>query len=325
MKLIALPAATDIILPFYLAVEEWAAANLPPEKYFFAWQVAPTVICGRHQDMGAEVDLDYASSHDIKVWRRKSGGGAVYADCNNVMFSYITPSTDVQTTFSDYTSMICSMLGALGLHAVSTGRNDIAINGHKVAGNAFLKLPGRSIVHGTMLYDADFESMSRVLTPSKAKRESKGVVSVPSRITTLRREGLSLSCDGFIRHATEFLCADGIVTPTDDDIRDIEHIMQTYIDPAHLRRNSHGGAGARYYDGLGQLKVNVTIDPHGCIADVELWGDFLPLKPVDKGLTDKLRGLPYQEATLRKALPAINTQATIAGLTDEILITAMFT
>lgn len=322
MKLISLPHSRDIILPFYLAAEEWAARTLPPGQYFFAWQVEPTVICGRHQNMAAEVDLDYAARNGIKVWRRKSGGGAVYADRNNIMFSYITPSSDVQTTFGDYTDMICSMLHSIDIQAAATGRNDIAINGRKVAGNAFLKLPGRSIVHGTMLYDADFESMSHVLTPSKAKRESKGVISVPSRITTLRNEGISLSCREFIKYATDCLCTEGIITPDNDDIAEIQDIMQSYLDPEFLRRDSSCTSDARYYDGLGQFKAITKIDQHGNIADVELWGDFLTLRPAEC-LIQLLRGLPPDAGAIRNALSHIDVDEYISGLSSDILIEAL--
>ena len=322
MYLISLPQSPDTILPFYLAAEEWAARSLPAGKYFFAWQVEPTVICGRHQEMAAEVDLNYASEHDIKVWRRKSGGGAVYADRNNIMFSYITQSTDVQTTFEDYTAMICAMLRTLGIEANPTGRNDIAVNGRKVAGNAFLKLPGRSIVHGTMLYDADFESMSHVLTPSRAKRESKCVVSVPSLITTLRSEGLNMNCDDFIRHATDYLCNDGIITPTTTDIAAIEDIMQTYLDPGYLRRDKRCRHAAKYYDGVGQLKADIKVDARGCISDISLWGDFLPLRPIEP-LLHSMRGIPPDIGTLREALPPLEPECYISGLTCAILADAI--
>ena len=322
MKLIALPDSPDIILPYYLAAEEWVAGKLPPGQYFFAWQVDPTVRCGRHQDMAAEVDMNYAAGHGIKVWRRKSGGGAVYADRNNIMFSYITTSTDVQTTFSDYTDMICRMLHSLGIVAEPTGRNDIAINGRKVAGNAFLKLPGRSIVHGTMLYDADFETMSHVLTPSKAKRESKGVISVPARVTTLRNEGIDLSCREFINYATDFLCTDGTVTPDQTDIDEILCIMQSYLDPSYLRRENRSDTEARYYQGVGLLKAETRLDSHGRIAEIELWGDFLPLRPIEP-LLNGLRGIPLEPDALRKALSGLAAGKIISGVTDNILIDAL--
>ena len=38
------------------------------------------VIFGRNQVMLAEVNVDYCEQHHIQYYRRKSGGGCVYAD-----------------------------------------------------------------------------------------------------------------------------------------------------------------------------------------------------------------------------------------------------
>ena len=102
------------------------------------------------------------------------------------MMSYIAPRIDVLGTFADYTARVCAALGSLCLDAAVSGRNDITVGGKKVSGTAFYHLPGRSIVHGTMLYDTNFENMMNAITPSRAKLESNMVKSVESRITTLK-------------------------------------------------------------------------------------------------------------------------------------------
>lgn len=323
MKRIVVPSMGAVNLPFYLAAEEWVAQNLPAGEYFFAWQVAPTVICGRHQDIAAEVDLGYASRQGIYVCRRKSGGGSVYADGSNVMFSYITPSDGVQITFGRYTSMVCGMLRSLGIEAEATGRNDIAVGGRKVAGNAFLKLPGRSIVHGTMLYDADFATMGRVLTPSRAKRQSKGVVSVPSRVTTLRAEGLSIGCTEFMAHAVVRLCDEGEYRLTEADVEAVRSIEQSYYDPGFLRLEGVAEATHRgepvYIEGVGEIALDLTTDSRGLISDVRLRGDFFPLEPdVEVRLTAMLAGKPAGREVFR-SIRGRNTDETlpetlIAGL-----------
>lgn len=327
MKRIILPELPDVPLPFYLAVEEWAARYLPPDEYFFAWQVDPTIICGRHQDIASEVDLDLARCEGINVCRRKSGGGAVLADRNNVMFSYITPSSHVQTTFESYTGMICRMLRSLGIPAEPTGRNDIAVDGRKVAGNAFYKLPGRSIVHGTMLYDADFNLMSRVLTPSVAKRQSKGVVSVPSRVTTLRRLGLTLSCAGFVDYALRYLCPADAVTLRHEDIKAVEEIMATYLDSSFLRLDraeNRTYTHSAYIPGVGEIKADISTDSDGIIRRIDFSGDFFPLRPVDEHLAAPLTGLPLSRDALAAAIDAAEPGLTIAGLTSDSLLDFLF-
>ena len=148
-------------LPFHLAMEEHLARNYPDGEYFFMWQVEPTVIFGRCQNPFAEVNLDFCRREGIQTYRRKSGGGCIYADMNNIMFSHVTTSGEVTTTFSRYCRMVADTLRLLGLGAATTGRNDVVIGDRKVSGNAFYHLHGRSIVHGTMLYDADPARMSQ--------------------------------------------------------------------------------------------------------------------------------------------------------------------
>ena len=122
-------------------MEEYIARNLDKGEYFFMWQVDPTVIFGRNQLIQNEVNIEYCRQHNIQTYRRKSGGGCVYADMTNIMFSYITPDENVSLTFSRYIDMVSEMLRKLGIPAETSGRNDIMIEGRKVSGNAFYHIP----------------------------------------------------------------------------------------------------------------------------------------------------------------------------------------
>ena len=105
-------------LPFYLAMEEYLAREKRTEcDAFFMWQVEPTVIFGRNQDVENEVNLEYCKSHCINFFRRKSGGGCVYADMSNVMLSYITAEDNVEETFKRYLQMISETLESIGMWA----------------------------------------------------------------------------------------------------------------------------------------------------------------------------------------------------------------
>ena len=256
MTHLTLPTDETRRLSFYLAMEEYAAAPSPlphwgsassprprrskalpqrgsGEGAFFLWQVEPTVIFGRHQVIENEVNLDYCREHGIEFYRRKSGGGCVYADKSNVMMSYITRSDQVQTTFREYMQMVCGMLRELGLDATSTENNDVLIGGRKVSGNAFYHMPGRSIVHGTMLFDTDMQHMLQAITPPKQKLTKHGVESVRQRITLLR-EHTSLSIEEFKRFAVERLCTDTLQL-TEEDVRNIETIeRETYLNPEFI-------------------------------------------------------------------------------------------
>ena len=227
MKYIALPTNENRQLSFYLAMEEYVARHLQEPDCFFMWQVAPTVIFGRNQVVENEVNLDYCREHDIRVVRRKSGGGCVYADMDNLMLSMVTDGDNVGFTFNRFVTMIQLALHKIGVTATSTAHNDIMIGDRKVCGTAFYQLPGRSIVHSTMLYDTNMQHMLNAITPSAEKLEKKGIQSVRQRITLLK-DHTPLSLNEIKQKIRDTLCDDELVL-TEEQVAGIEEIEQTYL------------------------------------------------------------------------------------------------
>lgn len=185
MKNIVLPDNVERSLAFYLAMEEFVAKTIEDEA-FFIWRVSPTVIIGRNQDLEAEVNMDYCRDHGVKVVRRRSGGGCVYSDMGNIMISYVSRRGEVSAVFDRYLSALTACLCSLGLNAGKSGRNDILVEGRKVSGNAFHQLPDRSVVHGTLLYDTDFDALEEAIRPPVEKLERHGVASVRQRVENLK-------------------------------------------------------------------------------------------------------------------------------------------
>ena len=227
MKYIALPTNENRQLSFYLAMEEYVARHLQEPDCFFMWQVAPTVIFGRNQVVENEVNLEYCREHDIRVVRRKSGGGCVYADMDNLMLSMVTDGDNVGFTFNRFVTMIQLALHKIGVTATSTAHNDIMIGDRKVCGTAFYQLPGRSIVHSTMLYDTNMQHMLNAITPSAEKLEKKGIQSVRQRITLLK-DHTPLSLDEIKQKIRDTLY-DGELVLTEEQVAGIEEIEQTYL------------------------------------------------------------------------------------------------
>lgn len=227
MKYIALPTNENRQLSFYLAMEEYVARHMQEPDCFFMWQVAPTVIFGRNQVVENEVNLEYCREHDIRVVRRKSGGGCVYADMDNLMLSMVADGDNVGFTFNRFVTMIQLALHKIGVTATSTAHNDIMIGDRKVCGTAFYQLPGRSIVHSTMLYDTNMQHMLNAITPSAEKLEKKGIQSVRQRITLLK-DHTPLSLNEIKKKIRDTLC-DGELVLTEEQVAGIEEIEQTYL------------------------------------------------------------------------------------------------
>jgi len=335
MRHIKFPASIDTInrrLPFFLATEEWVARHMPEGEYFFSWQVDPTVICGRNQDVLNEVDLEYCRNNGIDVVRRRSGGGAVFADRENFMFSYITSGDNVTQEFACYTSMIAEALCRIGIDAVATGRNDITINGRKVSGNAFYHIPGRCIAHGTMLYNFDPVHISKALTPSKSKLESKGVKSVHSRVTCLKQEGISLSPSEFEQYMIQSITDGNPYIITDADLKQIVKIESQYYNPTFMRieglktTTTIQSEGMRLVsnhlrlDGVGEFLIEYGLDGENRINNFNISGDFFMSEDVDSRICNKLNGVKTDEESLQKAIDAIEPESVIHGLTKANLL-----
>lgn len=290
---------------------------------FFMWQVTPTVIFGRCQDAFSEVDIDYCRSHGISFYRRKSGGGCVYADMGNIMMSYITDAASpVCDTFSRYTSLVADALKSLGIDAAVSGRNDISVNGLKVSGNAFYHTPRASIVHGTMLYHTDTQNMSRAITPSRSKLAAKGVSSVPARITTLSRH-LSIPITDFIAHMRRSLCLEPDIGLTESDVQAIERLAEPYYSREWIygtSRRRHAIRHRKHIYGVGDIELLLDTGTGGTIRHIDLFGDFFLLGDVDTLLLQPLVGVPARREALEQALSGIETSAVIRNLTPSDFI-----
>jgi lipoyltransferase/lipoate-protein ligase len=309
MIYVSLPSDEIRQLSFYLALEEYVARQLAPADYFFMWQVKPSVIFGRNQLIENEVNLDYCRSHNIQMFRRKSGGGCVYADMNNVMMSYITADDQVGFTFNRYISMVVLMLQKLGIDASGSRRNDVMIGNKKVSGTAFYKPvartehhPGRSIVHGTMLYDTDMLNMVGSITPSSAKLLSKGVASVRQRVALLK-DYTTLTLDEFKDHVRKTLC-DGELMLTDDDIQHVREIEKEYLsdDFIYGKNPQYTIVKKRRIEGVGEFEARIALK-NGVIQRVNLMGDYFLVGDLDHGLLDILKGVPLTRSALWSRLP----------------------
>lgn len=334
-------------LVFYLAMEEYVAAHLDSlldgqlpangdKDAFFIWQVPPTVIFGRNQVMDAEVNMAYCKKNGVRLFRRKSGGGCVYSDEGNIMLSYITSGTDVAFTFDKFLQLLTLALTKLGLKAVRSGRNDVLVDGKKVSGNAFYLMPDKSIVHGTLLFNSDFDALESAITPSSAKIKSKGVASVRQHVTNLRPL-LMLSCnpsvqsladiESFKKYLCDFFC-EKTLELTPEQVKGIEEIEKTYLDPAFIegRNNSYSMEYRKKIEGCGELIVDLSLEGDR-IKEMHLKGDYFLLVPSadpDKLLNARLVGCQNDKGSVSEALKGLELDKYVMNLTEKELIDLIY-
>ena len=226
---------TNRRLVWYLAMEEYLAQHVQ-EDIFFTWVVSPTVIFGRHQVMAAEVNIEFCEAQGIAMYRRKSGGGCVYADEGNLMMSLVSPNQHSEQVFQSFLDSVSGVLRDLGFAVVKSEHNDIMVEGYKVSGNACYALPTGTIVHGTLLVNVDFDALQHAITPSVEKLAKHGVKSVRQRVANLAQYAAFDSIktiEGVNVHLINTLCA-RTRTLTREEIAAIDEIEKDYLNPQFI-------------------------------------------------------------------------------------------
>ncbi len=233
IEMLHIIAPSNRRLVWYLAMEEYLAKHVQ-EEMFVTWVVSPTVIFGRHQVMEAEVNIAFCQDNDIAMYRRKSGGGCVYADEGNLMMSLISPNTHSEVVFQSFLDSVSDVLRNCGFAAVKSEHNDIMVDGYKVSGNACYTLPTGTIVHGTLLVNVDFNALQQAITPSVEKLAKHGVQSVRQRVanlSTLHHTPYTISDISDILH--DALCTRERQL-SEEEIEAIDQIELSYLNPQFI-------------------------------------------------------------------------------------------
>ena len=321
MKYVNYPFNETKRLTFYLATEEFLARNYPADEYFFMWQVNPTVIFGRNQLIENEVNLKFVKENNIEFYRRKSGGGCVYADFSNIMFSFITPNFNKDFVFNTYLTKVAEILKNLGLNAHVSGRNDILIDGLKVSGNAFYQVNSRSIVHGTMLYNTDISVMVKAITPDNEKLISKGIDSVRKRVTNIK-EHLDISIEEFKNFVKKNIAIESIIL-TQSDISEIERIESTYLtDDFIYGKNPNYTVSKKKKTEAGVIEITLELK-NNAVKKINMLGDYFLIGDQDEFLNN-FRNIEFSRPAFLEVLKRINLNQYIYNLTDEDFLQILF-
>lgn len=296
----------DTTEPAYnLALEETLFDGLSTgdEGLFLLWRNAPSIIVGRHQCTGEEINADFVKRRGIPVVRRNTGGGAVYHDLGNLNFSFIEHADgEGKVDFGRYLTPICAALRELGVEAHISGRNDLEVEGRKISGSAQRLQHGKVLHHGTLLVDLNFSDLVEALQVEPEKYLSKGVASVRARVANISEFCTSSALMDELRAALVRTCADRQIGLPPDAHRRAEALAETKYrtwewnygaSPAFAFRRKE-----RFPWGSVDLRLNVR---KGVIVAARIHGDFFSAADVDE-LERRLIGLRHEPSCLAEAL-----------------------
>ena len=315
MKYILLPKPDTIHqLPFYFAVEEYVARHYTDDDYFMGWRVSPTVMLGRNQLIDNEVNTDYCKEHKIDIFRRKSGGGCIYADKGCIQFSYISRSVNANEAFAAYMQRMADLLKGLKIDAQLSGRNDILINGTKVSGCAFYQLSNRSVLHNSLLFDTQLDHLSNALTPAKEKLQSKGVASVRQRVTNVSTY-TQLDILAFMDYVRQEMCGTEVLELTEEDMKGVAEIEKELSsdDFVYGKNPKYSLVRKHRFEGVGTLEAHIELK-NNIIGSIDMVGDYFLLGDIDHDFLSLLKGCEFTREAVEERLENIDLSTIIRGL-----------
>ena len=315
MKYILLPKPDTIHqLPFYFAVEEYVARHYTDDDYFMGWRVNPTVMLGRNQLIDNEVNTDYCKEHKIDIFRRKSGGGCIYADKGCIQFSYISRAVNANEAFAAYMQRMADLLKGLEIDAQLSGRNDILIDGTKVSGCAFYQLSNRSVLHNSLLFDTQLDHLSNALTPAKEKLQSKGVASVRQRVTNVATY-TQLDILPFMDYVRQEMCGTEVLKLTEEDMKEVAEIEKELAsdDFVYGKNPKYSLVRKHRFEGVGTLEAHIELK-NNIIGSINMVGDYFLLGDIDHDFLNLLKGCEFTREAVEEILQSIDLSTIIRGL-----------
>ena len=176
-------------------MRRYATGDPPPPTLRLYTYADHAALVGRFQDPRAELRLDVCRAEGIAVNRRPTGGGAILMGEQQLGVALVTSLRDPNTPaharaiIDTFGRGVLLGLKRLGIPAEIRGKNDIAVDGRKIAGlGIYVDANDGVLFHASVLAGLDIDLMLRILNIPAAKLGGQAADAVRQRITTVTAE-----------------------------------------------------------------------------------------------------------------------------------------
>ena len=314
--------------PHYnMSFDEYCLEQFPSnDTVFYLWQNRPSVIIGLNQNVYSEVNIKYLEDNGIVLARRVTGGGAVYHDLQNLNYTIVGRSSDLERDYPGYMNYIIEALRRLGVPAELSGRNDIMVEGRKVSGYAKRVFKDRLMVHGTLMFDVDIEHLTAALAVPGSKLEASGIESVRSRVANLKDYLPQFSTVRDMQDALHVILSRGDheIILSGEQLAEVQRICDDKF--STWEWNFGRSPKASFHSSRKYSCGTVTADwsiVHGSVDSLSFGGDFLGNLPAAQ-LAGKLNGLRFDREVVLDALNKEPVGRFFDGITADGLIELLF-
>ncbi len=286
---------------FNIAAEEYALKHFT-DDVLMLWQSTPSVIVGKHQNMVAEVNLNYTRENNIPVIRRISGGGTVYHDPGNLNYTLIKTEANSERLidFKKFSTPVMEFMKTLNITTGFEGKNNLVVHGKKFSGNSAHVFKNRVMHHGTLLFNTNLDNLEKVIRPSKAKIEDKAIKSVRATVTNISTEiKPAITFNEFHEKLTSFLIdyyhIHNIYQFSEKDISEINKLVAEKY--ATVQWNYGYSPAYLFENASNDLHLLIKVKK-GIIEEIELTG-------FEQHMVDKFIGVMHRYKSINSVIETL--------------------
>lgn len=309
----------------------------PPLLHLYTF--VPSVIVGKYQDIEAALRLDRCRARSIEYNRRSTGGGTVIMGPEIVALGfginvdYPGLKGGVGGLFETMSLVLCHALEKLGIKARFQPKNDLEVEGKKIAGLSAASETGNSLLfHTSLLVDFDIPLMMDIMNTPLMKLEDKGYNCFSQRMTTVRKEtGRDVSVEQ-------------VMDAIKESFEDVFNIRFKEDQPDHWEQETISGLIKDRYTqkswifshkhprsrmGIGRLKTRGGLLEiylslaGGSIENVVITGDFFSTPERINRIENALKWTSARRERIEKSLAAVWEDEMIYGIDVPTLTTAI--
>jgi lipoate-protein ligase A len=165
----------------------------PPILHLYIFK--PSAIVGKYQDIEAALRLDRCRSRGVEYNRRSTGGGTVIMGPKVVALGLGIGidqpglKKGIGGIFESLSAVLIKTLQDLGINAGFRPKNDLEVDGKKIAGlSAALETEKAILLHASLLVDFNIPLMLDIMNQPPLKLYDKGYNCFSQRITTITEQ-----------------------------------------------------------------------------------------------------------------------------------------
>jgi lipoate---protein ligase len=154
-----------------------------------------SALCGRFQNIHAEIDIEACRKNNFGFSRRLTGGGAIIMGSEQLGVCVATGSNSfdwnhIRELYEMFSGPLILALKSFGINAQFRSKNDLEVNGKKIAGLGVYISPGGTIqFHASLLSGLNINDMLKVLNiPIRKYDDERKIKGIEQRLTTITRE-----------------------------------------------------------------------------------------------------------------------------------------